>query len=73
MSQNAYHLIPAYGKVYRNEAEIRQDWENGVTFRVLDERGSYMNSRDYEKYCNPMDGVYYCFDGLFVQLIAEII
>ena len=73
MSINAYHLIPAFGKSYKNEAEVKQDWKNGVTFRMLGERASYIDSRDYEKYCNPMDGVYYCYNGLYVELVTGIL
>ena len=73
MSVNDYHLVPGFGKSYKNESEVRQDWENGVSFKMLNERATYLDSRDYEKYCNPMDGVFYCYDGLFVQLVTGII
>lgn len=71
---NSYHLIPGFGKrPYKNEEEVKQAWADGIVFRVLSERASYMNSRDYENYCNPMDGVFYCYDGLHVQLESGII
>lgn len=73
MSDNSYHLNPGFGKRYENEAQVKQDWDNGVMFRVLHERNSYMNSRDYENYCNPLDGVFYCYNGLYVQLVTGII
>lgn len=73
MSMNDYHLIPAYGKTYENEGQVIHDWNNGVTFRMLSERASYLNSRDYENYCNKMDGVFYCYDGLYVQLVSGIL
>lgn len=73
MSQNDYHLNPGFGKTYENEAQVKQDWDNGVMFRALDERASYMNSRDYENYCNKLDGVFYCYKGLHVQLVTGII
>jgi hypothetical protein len=68
-----YHLMPAYGKTYKDEGEVIHDWNNGVTFRMTGERASYIDSRDYEKYCNPMDGVFYCYNGLFVPLVYGIL
>ena len=73
MSTNDYHLVPGFGKSYETEAEVREAWKNGVSFKMLNEGYSYINSRDYENYCNKLDGVFYCYKGLYVQLEHGII
>ena len=70
----AYHLKPAFGKSYETEAEVRRDWENGVDFAIINGGYSYMNSRDFEKYCQiRLDTVLYCWKGLTVYLNTGII
>ena len=73
MSLNDYHLVPAYGKTFENEAEIIQAWDDNVDFKALNEHGTYLNKSTYKEYCNPFDGVFYCYKGLFVQLVSGIL
>ena len=70
---NDYHLIPAYGKRYATEAEVIEAWNNGADFKCLNETASYLSKSTYENYCNRLDGVFYCFEGLYVSLVTAII
>jgi len=73
MNLNDYHLIPAYGNTYSEESEVIEAWKNGMTFKVLNEKANYISSSDYIKYCNKIDGVIYCYNGLYVELETGII
>lgn len=55
----------AYGRVYKSQAEIFNDWFDGKDFRVID--GSYFSYRDSEVLLN--DGyVYVKVDGWIIPL-----
>ena len=68
MSTNDYHLVPAYGKTFANQAEVLQAWQDNIDFKAINEHGTYINKSTYDNYCNRLDGVFYCFDGLYVPL-----
>ena len=68
-----YHLIPAYGKKFEDSGAVIAAWESSIDFKALGEHGTYMSKSTYENYCNKLDGVIYCFDGLYVRLEAGII
>lgn len=42
-------LLPAYGRDYKNQDEVRADWEAGKDFRHPTS-GRYVNKEDAERY-----------------------
>ena len=40
-----FHLMPAYGRDYKNQKEVRADWVAGKDF-VLSTTGQYCSARD---------------------------
>ena len=70
---NDYYLVPAYGKNYTTQAQVIEAWHNNADFRCLNERANYLSKSTYDEYCNKLDGVFYCYNGLYVQLVTGII
>lgn len=61
---NTLHAIPAYGRVYKTEADLLADWFDGKDFKQVG--GSYFSIRDYALLAEV-----YFFDNVAIKLSNE--
>lgn len=60
--------MPAYGRRYNTEQEVKDDWNAGKDFKIIG--GPYISNRDK---INPLDSLSYAFGNVTVYLQLGIL
>ena len=63
--------MPAYGKTYKTKEEVREAWDNNVTFKTYN--GPYLDKKNWKKYGSPLDSLTFCYGNLTVYIQTGIL
>ena len=49
--QQTLEVVPAYGRDYKSQKEVKTDWENNMDFQIVSvqEYGRYINKQDADR------------------------
>jgi hypothetical protein len=49
--QQTLEVVPAYGRDYKSQKEVKADWENNMDFQIVSvqEYGRYINKQDADR------------------------